>query len=139
MSDRMPFSIRVLLESAVRCCDGLLVLEKDVNNILNWDKNQHEGLEIPFLPSRVILQDLTGTAAIVDFAAMRDAFKKLGGNPEKVNPLCPTDLVVDHSVQVDYSRVYVNVYCFLCSFSYYSFHPNRTSSFVSRSFFSVVE
>lgn len=126
----MPFSIRVLLESAVRCCDNLLILEKDVNNILNWEKTQHEGLEIPFLPSRVILQDLTGTAAIVDFAAMRDAFKKLGGNPEKVNPLCPTDLVIDHSVQVDYSRVYVSL-CYLnCTFQsmfIQSIHPSCNS------------
>lgn len=75
--------------------------------ILNWEHNQSESIEIPFNPSRVILQDLTGVPAVVDFAAMRDAFQRLGGDPEKVNPLCPTDLVIDHSVQVDYSRTYV--------------------------------
>nr|AYV89004.1 cytoplasmic aconitate hydratase [Tetranychus truncatus] len=101
---KLPFSIRILLESAIRSCDGFQVKEKDVDIILNWEHNQSESIEIPFNPSRVILQDLTGVPAVVDFAAMRDAFQRLGGDPEKVNPLCPTDLVIDHSVQVDYSR-----------------------------------
>ncbi|XP_068742733.1 cytoplasmic aconitate hydratase-like isoform X3 [Montipora capricornis] len=101
---RLPFSIRVLLESAVRNCDGFQVKSKDVENILDWENNQNENVEIPFMPARVILQDFTGVPAVVDFAAMRDAVKRLGGDPGKINPLCPVDLVIDHSVQVDVSR-----------------------------------
>uniref|UniRef100_A0A1B6E5W2 aconitate hydratase n=1 Tax=Clastoptera arizonana TaxID=38151 RepID=A0A1B6E5W2_9HEMI len=103
---KLPFSIRVLLESAVRNCDNFQVHEIDVKNILNWEKNQtvEDGVEIAFKPARVILQDFTGVPAVVDFAAMRDAVKKLNGNPDKINPICPTDLVIDHSVQVDFSR-----------------------------------
>ncbi|CAH2083589.1 unnamed protein product [Euphydryas editha] len=104
--DRLPFSIRVLLESCIRNCDNFQVLEKDVENVLNWESNQksESGVEIAFKPARVILQDLTGVPAVVDFAAMRDAVKDLGGNPDKINPICPADLVIDHSVQVDFSR-----------------------------------
>lgn len=104
---RLPFSIRVLLESAVRNCDNFQVTTKDVEAILDWEKNQsnRDGVEVPFKPARVILQDLTGVPAVVDFAAMRDAVKKLGGNPDKINPICPADLVIDHSVQVDFSRI----------------------------------
>ncbi|EFA02996.1 Cytoplasmic aconitate hydratase-like Protein [Tribolium castaneum] len=104
--DRLPYSIRVLLESAVRNCDNFQVKENDVQNILNWEQNQsvEGGIEIPFKPARVILQDFTGVPAVVDFAAMRDAVKGLGGNPEKINPSCPADLVIDHSVQVDFAR-----------------------------------
>ncbi|XP_044266914.1 cytoplasmic aconitate hydratase-like [Tribolium madens] len=104
--DRLPYSIRVLLESAVRNCDNFQVKEKDVQSILNWKQNQsvEGGIEIPFKPARVILQDFTGVPAVVDFAAMRDAVKDLGGNPEKINPSCPADLVIDHSVQVDFAR-----------------------------------
>jgi len=102
--ERLPFSIRVLLESAVRNCDNFHVLEKDVNSILNWQENQAKSVEIPFKPARVILQDFTGVPAVVDFAAMRDAVKRLGGDPEKINPVCPADLVIDHSVQVDVAR-----------------------------------
>ncbi|XP_052746263.1 cytoplasmic aconitate hydratase [Bicyclus anynana] len=105
--ERLPFSIRVLLESCVRNCDNFQVLEKDVNNVLNWESNQNVdgGVEIAFKPARVILQDLTGVPAVVDFAAMRDAVKTLGGDPDKINPICPADLVIDHSVQVDFARV----------------------------------
>ncbi|XP_065210458.1 cytoplasmic aconitate hydratase-like [Planococcus citri] len=104
--NRLPFSIRVLLESAVRNCDNFQVTTKDVEAILDWEKNQSnsDGVEVPFKPARVILQDLTGVPAVVDFAAMRDAVKKLGGNADKINPICPADLVIDHSVQVDFSR-----------------------------------
>lgn len=104
--DRLPYSIRVLLESCVRNCDNFQVLEKDVQNVLNWEDNQtvDEGVEIAFKPARVILQDLTGVPAVVDFAAMRDAVKELGGDPQKINPICPADLVIDHSVQVDFAR-----------------------------------
>ncbi|XP_015175762.1 PREDICTED: cytoplasmic aconitate hydratase-like [Polistes dominula] len=104
--DRLPFSIRVLLESTVRNCDGFQVKTSDVEKLIDWEINQTipEGVEIAFKPSRVILQDFTGVPAVVDFAAMRDAVKKLGGNPDKINPICPSDLVIDHSIQVDFIR-----------------------------------
>ncbi|XP_029942483.1 cytoplasmic aconitate hydratase [Salarias fasciatus] len=102
--DRLPFSIRVLLESAVRNCDGFLVKRSDVENILDWKQTQTHSVEVPFRPARVILQDFTGVPAVVDFAAMRDAVTKLGGDPEKINPVCPVDLVIDHSIQVDFNR-----------------------------------
>uniref|UniRef100_A0A667YII9 Cytoplasmic aconitate hydratase n=1 Tax=Myripristis murdjan TaxID=586833 RepID=A0A667YII9_9TELE len=98
--DRLPFSIRVLLESAVRNCDEFLVKRSDVESILNWKKTQTQTVEVPFRPARVILQDFTGVPAVVDFAAMRDAVMKLGGDPEKINPVCPADLVIDHSIQL---------------------------------------
>ena len=104
---RLPFSIRVLLESAVRNCDNFQVREADVAKILDWEANtagSAGGVEVPFRPARVILQDYTGVPAVVDFAAMRDAVQKLGGNPELINPQCPSDLVIDHSVQVDFVR-----------------------------------
>ena len=103
---KLPFSIKVLLESAVRNCDEFQILSSDVDKILNWSESQAKGesVEVPFLPSRVVLQDFTGVPAVVDFAAMRDAVKALGGNPENINPTCPSDLVIDHSVQVDVSR-----------------------------------
>ncbi|KAK3881783.1 hypothetical protein Pcinc_013813 [Petrolisthes cinctipes] len=104
--EHLPYSIRVLLESAVRNCDNFQVKEKDVHNILDWEEKQKDaaGVEVPFKPARVILQDFTGVPAVVDFAAMRDAVKDLGGNPNKINPICPADLVIDHSVQVEFSR-----------------------------------
>ena len=101
--DRLPFSIRILLESAVRNCDNFQVSENDVKMIVDWEQNQGKGVEIRFRPARVILQDFTGVPAVVDFAAMRDAVARLGGDPKKINPICPVDLVIDHSVQVDYS------------------------------------
>ncbi|XP_047452821.1 cytoplasmic aconitate hydratase [Mugil cephalus] len=102
--DRLPFSIRVLLESAVRNCDEFLVKRSDVESILDWKQTQTQTVEVPFRPARVILQDFTGVPAVVDFAAMRDAVMKLGGDPEKINPVCPVDLVIDHSIQVDFNR-----------------------------------
>jgi len=102
--DRLPYSIRVLLESAVRNCDNFQVKPKDVELILDWEQKQMEQAEVPFRPARVLLQDFTGVPTVVDFAAMRDAVKRLGGNPDKINPICPTDMVIDHSVQVDVSR-----------------------------------
>ncbi|CAF4943302.1 unnamed protein product [Pieris macdunnoughi] len=103
--DRLPFSIRVLLESCVRNCDNFQVLEKDVLNVLDWEQKQTiDDVEVAFKPARVILQDLTGVPAVVDFAAMRYAVGQLGGDPNKINPICPADLVIDHSVQVDFSR-----------------------------------
>ncbi|XP_066460462.1 cytoplasmic aconitate hydratase isoform X1 [Eleutherodactylus coqui] len=101
---RLPFSIRVLLESAIRNCDEFLVKSKDIDNILNWKVTQYDNVEVPFRPARVILQDFTGVPAVVDFAAMRDAVKRLGGDPERINPVCPADLVIDHSIQVDFNR-----------------------------------
>lgn len=105
--DQLPFSIRVLLESAVRNCDNFQVLKKDVENILSWKTTKgasnDNDVEVSFKPARVILQDFTGVPAVVDFAAMRDAVLKLGGDPNKINPICPSDLVIDHSVQVDFS------------------------------------
>jgi len=102
--DRLPYSIRVLLESAVRNCDNFQVRSQDVDRILDWEKHQTAQVEVPFRPARVLLQDFTGVPTVVDFAAMRDAVKRLGGNPDKINPICPTDMVIDHSVQVDVSR-----------------------------------
>ncbi|XP_007543966.1 cytoplasmic aconitate hydratase [Poecilia formosa] len=102
--DRLPFSVRVLLESAIRNCDEFLVKSLDVENILNWQQTQTQSVEVPFRPARVILQDFTGVPAVVDFAAMRDAVMKLDGDPEKINPVCPADLVIDHSIQVDFNR-----------------------------------
>ncbi|XP_071942319.1 cytoplasmic aconitate hydratase-like isoform X2 [Antedon mediterranea] len=102
--DELPFSIRVLLESAIRNYDNFHIKVKDIENILNWKENQLKSVEVPFKPARVILQDFTGVPAVVDFAAMRDAVKRLGGDPEKINPVVPADLVIDHSVQVDVSR-----------------------------------
>ncbi|XP_004632076.1 cytoplasmic aconitate hydratase [Octodon degus] len=102
--EHLPYSVRVLLEAAIRNCDEFLVKKNDIENILNWNVMQHKNIEVPFKPARVILQDFTGVPAVVDFAAMRDAVKKLGGNPEKINPICPADLVIDHSIQVDFSR-----------------------------------
>lgn len=103
--ERLPFSIRVLLESAVRNCDEFEVTSKDVEKILSWEKLAHKSIEIAFKPARVILQDFTGVPAVVDLAAMRDAVARLGGDAKKINPLCPVDLVIDHSVQVDKARV----------------------------------
>lgn len=100
----LPYSIRILLESAVRCCDEFEVKKSDVENILNWGETSKTQTEIPFKPSRVLLQDFTGVPAAVDLAAMRDVIKRLGGDINKINPLVPADLVIDHSVQVDYSR-----------------------------------
>jgi aconitate hydratase len=102
--ERLPFCIRVLLESAVRNCDELKVRRKDVENILNWERSSTTDTEVQFKPARVILQDFTGVPAIVDLAAMREAMKRLGGDPAKINPRVPVDLVIDHSVQVDKFR-----------------------------------
>ncbi len=98
----LPFSIRVLLEAVLRNCDGYQVTEEDVRNLATWNAAKPAPLEVPFKPARVILQDFTGVPAIVDLAAMRDGMRSLGGDPKKINPLIPVDLVVDHSVQVDF-------------------------------------
>ena len=99
--DRLPYSIRVLLESCLRNLDGFVVSEKDVANLANWNPKQPNAVEIPFKPDRVVLQDFTGVPAVVDLAALRSAMVRMGGDPKKINPLVPCDLVIDHSVQVD--------------------------------------
>lgn len=96
--EKLPYSVRVLLESAVRNCDEFAVKGKDVENILDWKNNYPKQIDIPFKPARVILQDFTGVPALVDLAAMRDAQKRLGGDPSKINPANQVDLVIDHSV-----------------------------------------
>jgi len=97
---KLPFSIRILLEAALRTCDGFQVTEADVRRIAGWKPAPETG-EIPFKPARVILQDFTGVPCVVDLVAMRDAVARLGADPKKINPLVPVDLVIDHSVQVD--------------------------------------
>ena len=98
---QLPYSIRVLLESVLRNCDGYVVEQEDVRNLANWNAVDPGTKEIPFKPARVVLQDFTGVPAVVDLAAMRSAMERLGGDPKKINPLIPVDLVIDHSVQVD--------------------------------------
>jgi aconitate hydratase len=98
---RLPFSIRILLEAVVRNCDDKLIREKDVAALAAWAPKATERPEVPFMPARVILQDFTGVPAVVDLAAMRSAMQRLGGDPSKISPLVPVDLVIDHSVQVD--------------------------------------
>jgi aconitate hydratase len=97
----LPFSIRLLLESLLRNCDGYEVTEQDVKNLSAYNAAAPAELEIPFKPARVVLQDFTGVPCVVDLAAMRSAMSRLGGEPAKINPLIPVDLVIDHSVQVD--------------------------------------
>ena len=99
--DKLPFSIKVLLEAVLRNCDGYEVQPEDVVSLANWEPNAESRQEVPFKPGRVILQDFTGVPAVVDLAALRSAMARLGGDPKKINPLVPVDLVIDHSVQVD--------------------------------------
>ncbi|HWP37016.1 MAG TPA: aconitate hydratase AcnA, partial [Gemmatimonadales bacterium] len=99
--DRLPYSIRVLLEAMLRNVDGFIVTDDDVVGLANWKAKNPEQVEIPFMPGRVVLQDFTGVPCVVDLAAMRDAMKRLGGDPALINPAVPCDLVIDHSVQVD--------------------------------------
>ena len=99
--DRLPFSIRILLENALRHSGGPYVEEDHVQAIAAWSST-NAGADVPFMPSRVVLQDFTGVPAVVDLAAMRDGLKALGGDPNRINPVVPADLVIDHSVQVDF-------------------------------------
>ncbi len=99
--DRLPFSIRILLENALRQAGKGYVTEDDVRTIGEWSPT-NAGANIPFMPSRVVLQDFTGVPAVVDLAAMRDGLARMGGKPDRINPQVPADLVIDHSVQVDY-------------------------------------
>jgi len=100
-TSRLPYSIRVLLESCLRNWDDFVVRDQDVKNLAGWEAKNVQQVEIPFHPGRVVLQDFTGVPAIVDLAALRSAMVRMGGDPKKINPLVPCDLVIDHSVQVD--------------------------------------
>ena len=99
---RLPYSIKVLLESVLRNVDGFVITEEDVAKVASWNAAEKSDEEIPFKPARVILQDFTGVPSVVDLAAMRSAMKRMGGDPQKINPVVPVNLVIDHSVQVDY-------------------------------------
>ncbi len=98
---RLPFSLKILLENLLRREDGVNVTAAEIEFLANWDAKAAPSREIAYMPARVLMQDFTGVPAIVDLAAMRDAIKTLGGDPERVNPLVPAELVIDHSVQVD--------------------------------------
>ena len=99
--DRLPFSIRILLENTLRHAGGRYVSEEHVLAVGQWSPEK-SGADVPFMPTRVVLQDFTGVPAVVDLAAMRDGLKALGGDPQRINPVVPADLVIDHSVQVDH-------------------------------------
>lgn len=99
--NKLPFSLKILLENQLRFEDDQTVSKTDIQAFSKWLENKHSSHEIAYRPARVLMQDFTGVPAVVDLAAMRDAIKKLNGDPEKINPLCPVDLVIDHSVQVD--------------------------------------
>ncbi len=101
-ASRLPFSMKVLLENLLRCEDGKTVTVDDVKQAVAWAKKRKSSHEIAYRPARVLMQDFTGVPAVVDLAAMRDAMKQLGGDPKKINPLSPVDLVIDHSVMVDH-------------------------------------
>ncbi|MEI6160623.1 MAG: aconitase family protein, partial [Roseococcus sp.] len=100
---RLPFSLKVLLENVLRFENGRSYTVDDAKAIAEWVQEGHSEKEVPFKPARILLQDFTGVPAVVDLAAMRDALLSLGGDPRKVNPLVPVDLVIDHSVMVDVS------------------------------------
>jgi aconitate hydratase len=99
---RLPFSIKALLEAALRQCDGFAINRDDVINLATWNPCAPKPVEFPFKPARVIMQDFTGVPAMVDLVAMRSAMARLGGDPQKINPIIPVDLVIDHSLQVDF-------------------------------------
>ena len=98
---QLPWSLKILLENLLRYEDGKTVTADDINALINWDPDAEPSQEIAYRPARVLMQDFTGVPAIVDLAAMRDAMQQLGGDPEKINPLQPAELVIDHSVQID--------------------------------------
>ncbi|CAM4265150.1 aconitate hydratase AcnA [Pseudoalteromonas byunsanensis] len=98
---RLPFALKILLENLLRHEDGRTVCKEDIEQLLNWEAKATPKKEIAFTPARVVMQDFTGVPAIVDLAAMREAMAKLGGDPKRINPLSPAELVIDHSVQVD--------------------------------------
>ena len=98
---RLPYSIKILVENLLRCEDGVSVTKESIEAIAQWDAKKEPDTEIAFMPARVVLQDFTGVPCVVDLAAMRDAVVKLGGSASNINPLIPSELVIDHSVQVD--------------------------------------
>jgi len=98
----LPFSLKILLEALLRRCDGRVITPEDVVALARWEPSQPGTREVPFMPARVLLQDFTGVPAVVDLAALRSAMERLGGDPRRINPLIPVDLVIDHSVQVDF-------------------------------------
>src|SRR5262249_10762020 len=98
---RLPFSLKILLENLLRTEDGQTVRASDIEALARWDAKARPSTEIAFTPARVLLQDFTGVPAVVDLAAMRDAMLRMGGDPRKISPLLPAELVIDHSVQVD--------------------------------------
>ncbi|GIX38418.1 MAG: aconitate hydratase [Silanimonas sp.] len=98
---RLPYSMKILLENLLRCEDGVTVNAGHIEAVAKWEPKKEPDTEIAFMPARVVLQDFTGVPCVVDLAAMRDAVKKLGGDPKRINPLIPSELVIDHSVQVD--------------------------------------
>jgi aconitate hydratase len=97
--DRLPFSIKILVEALLRECDGYAVAQDDVVGLAGWNAASPALNEIPFKPARVVFQDFTGVPAVVDLAALRSAMVRLGGDPQRINPIIPVDLVIDHSVQ----------------------------------------
>lgn len=117
----LPYSIRVLLEDVLRNIDGEVITADDVKNLAKWSPESVPASDIPFVPSRVIMQDFTGVPAVVDLAAIRSAMQRLGGDPKKINPVIPADLVIDHSIQVDY---YGTSYALHCN-EKYEFHRNK--------------
>ncbi|MDK2912303.1 MAG: aconitate hydratase [Methanolobus sp.] len=117
----LPYSIRVLLEDVLRNIDGEVITENDVKKLAKWSPELIPASDIPFVPSRVIMQDFTGVPAVVDLAAIRSAMQRLGGDPKKINPVIPADLVIDHSIQVDY---YGTSYALHCN-EKYEFHRNK--------------
>src|SRR5882762_9359566 len=100
---KLPVSVRLVLEAVLRNCDGKRVVESNVTTLANWKPNTPRTEEIPFVVARIVLQDFTGVPLLVDLAAMRSAVQRLGKNPKIIEPLVPVDLVVDHSVQVDFA------------------------------------
>ncbi|MFQ5803177.1 MAG: aconitate hydratase AcnA [Candidatus Methylomirabilales bacterium] len=98
---RLPYALRILLENLLRCEDGTVVTGEEIEAVARWDPRTTPTREIAFTPARVLMQDFTGVPAVVDLAAMRDAIRRMGGDPKKINPLQPAELVIDHSVQVD--------------------------------------
>ena len=99
----LPFCIKILLEQNLRKLDGFKVTEQDIENLSNWEKTSTQTTEIPFFPSRIVLQDFTGVPSLVDLASLRSSMLKLGANPNLINPQVPVDLIIDHSVQVDFA------------------------------------
>jgi aconitate hydratase len=101
-AEKLPYSLKILLENVVRNYDGNIITGENILSLCTWEPNKKVKKEIPYMPSRILMQDFTGVPAIVDFAALRSAMQRAGGDPTKINPLIPADLVIDHSIQVDY-------------------------------------